>query len=106
MTYSPDAVKDGIRRNGGLTTEMKKIKNGEDLWKIVEPCPEEWRSSLATAGRHSYSHHHPRKRVIQYSRAVSDLGREAVILGASADVRLGVKSARFYPPPVTSGLPR
>jgi hypothetical protein len=42
MAYYPDTVKDWIRRNGGLTTEMKKIKNGEDLWKIVDPCPEEW----------------------------------------------------------------
>jgi len=31
MSYYPDTVKDWIRRNGGLTTEMKKIKNGEDL---------------------------------------------------------------------------
>ena len=29
-----------IRRNGWLTTEMKKIKNGMDLWKIVDPRPE------------------------------------------------------------------
>jgi hypothetical protein len=42
MDYYPDTVKDWIRRNGGLTTEMKKIRNGEDLWKIVDPCPEEW----------------------------------------------------------------
>ena len=42
MSYCPDTVKDWIRRNGGLTTEMKKIKNGSDLWKIVDPCPEEW----------------------------------------------------------------
>jgi hypothetical protein len=42
MSYYPDSVKDWIRRNGGLTTEMKKIKNGEDLWRIVDPCPEEW----------------------------------------------------------------
>lgn len=42
MSYYPDAVKDWIRRNGGLTTEMKKIKNGAELWKIVDPCPEEW----------------------------------------------------------------
>ena len=42
MSYYPDTVKDWIRRNGGLTTEMKKIKNGRDLWKIVDPCPEEW----------------------------------------------------------------
>ena len=42
MSYYPDTVKDWIRRNGGLTTDMKKIKNGVELWKIVNPCPEEW----------------------------------------------------------------
>ncbi len=42
MSYYPQPVKDWIRRNGGLTTEMKKIKNGADLWKIVDPCPEEF----------------------------------------------------------------
>jgi hypothetical protein len=42
MSYYPDTVKDWIRRNGGLTTEMKKIKNGMDLWKIVDPCPEDF----------------------------------------------------------------
>ena len=42
LTYYPPPVKDWIRRNGGLTTEMKKIKNGGELWKIVDPCPEEW----------------------------------------------------------------
>jgi hypothetical protein len=42
MSYYPDTVKDWIRRNGGLTTEMKKIKNGGELWRIVDPCPEEW----------------------------------------------------------------
>ena len=42
MSYYPDTVKDWIRRNGGLTTEMKKITNGVDLWKIVDPCPEEF----------------------------------------------------------------
>jgi len=42
MSYYPDAVKDWIRRNGGLTTGMKKITNGADLWKIVDPCPEEF----------------------------------------------------------------
>jgi hypothetical protein len=42
MSYYPDTVKDWIRRNGGLTPEMKKIKNGEELWKIVDPCPEEF----------------------------------------------------------------
>ena len=42
MSYYPDAVKDWIRRNGGLTTQMKKIKNGAELWKIVDPCPDDW----------------------------------------------------------------
>ena len=42
MSYYPSTVKDWIRRNGGLTTEMKKIKNGPDLWKIVDPCPEDF----------------------------------------------------------------
>ncbi len=42
MSYYPARVKDWIRRNGGLTTDMKKIRNGIDLWKIVDPCPEEF----------------------------------------------------------------
>ena len=42
MAYYPDKVKDWIRRNGGLTTDMKKIKNGIELWKIIDPCPDEW----------------------------------------------------------------
>ena len=42
MSYYPNTVKDWIRRNGGLTTEMKKIRNGVDLWKIVDPCPDEF----------------------------------------------------------------
>ena len=42
MAYYPPPVKEWISRNGGLTSEMKKIKNGMDLWKIVDPCPEEF----------------------------------------------------------------
>jgi hypothetical protein len=42
MSYYPQPVKEWISRNGGLTTEMKKIKNGPDLWKIVDPCPEDF----------------------------------------------------------------
>ncbi|MFC0243472.1 hypothetical protein [Rhodopseudomonas telluris] len=42
MSYYPQPVKDWIRRNGGLTNEMKKIKNGAELWKIVDPCPEDF----------------------------------------------------------------
>jgi hypothetical protein len=42
MSYYPEPLKDWIRRNGGLTTEIKRMKNGKDLWKIVSPCPEEF----------------------------------------------------------------
>src|SRR5258705_8742366 len=42
MSYYPDTVKDWIRRNGGPTPHMDKIKNGEELLKIVDPCPEEF----------------------------------------------------------------
>ena len=42
MSYYPDTVKAWIQRNGGLTPDMKKIKNGKDLWKIVDPCPDDW----------------------------------------------------------------
>ena len=42
MSYYPQPVKDWLRRNGGLTTTMKKIKNGPDLWKIADPCPEDF----------------------------------------------------------------
>lgn len=42
MAYYPQPVKDWIRVNGGLTTEMKKVRNGADLWKIVDPCPDEF----------------------------------------------------------------
>ena len=42
MSYYPQPLKAWIGRNGGLTPEMKKIKNGRDLWMIVDPCPEEF----------------------------------------------------------------
>ena len=42
MSYYPETVKDWISRNGGLTPEMKKVKNGPELWAIVDPCPEEY----------------------------------------------------------------
>jgi hypothetical protein len=42
MAYYPPPVKDWLRRNGGLTPEMKKVRNGPDLWRIVDPCPEEF----------------------------------------------------------------
>ena len=42
MSYYPEPVKAWIARNGGLTPDMKKIKNGVELWKIVDPCPEDF----------------------------------------------------------------
>jgi hypothetical protein len=42
MSYYPETVRDWISRHGGLTPEMKKVKNGPDLWRIVDPCPDEF----------------------------------------------------------------
>src|ERR1700756_950589 len=42
ISYYPDTVRDWIRRNGGVTPAIEKITNGEELWKIVDPCPDEW----------------------------------------------------------------
>jgi hypothetical protein len=41
MSYYPETVKRWLSRHGGLTAEVKKIKNGPELWAIVDPCPEE-----------------------------------------------------------------
>jgi hypothetical protein len=35
-------VKEWIERNGGLTLAMKRVKNGKDLWAMIDPCPEEY----------------------------------------------------------------
>ena len=40
--YYPETLKEWISRHGGLTTDMKKIKNGPELWAIIDPCPEEF----------------------------------------------------------------
>ena len=40
VSYYPQSVKDWIQRKGGLTPQMKRIKNGPDLWAIIDPCPE------------------------------------------------------------------
>jgi hypothetical protein len=42
MSYYPAEVKDWLKRNGGLSAEMKRLKNGVELWKIANPCPEEF----------------------------------------------------------------
>ncbi len=42
LSYYPRPVKDWIRRQGGLTREMKRLKYGGDMWMMVDPCPDEW----------------------------------------------------------------
>ena len=42
MSYYPKPVKEWISRNGGLTPEMKRVKNGPDLWAMIDPCPDEF----------------------------------------------------------------
>jgi hypothetical protein len=42
MSVYPPSVKDWIKRQGGLAAKMKHLKNGAALWKIVDPCPEEF----------------------------------------------------------------
>jgi hypothetical protein len=40
MSVYPNPIKEWIARQGGLAPEMKKLKNGVDLWMIVNPCPD------------------------------------------------------------------
>jgi len=42
MEYYPQSVKEWIARHGGLTTQMKKVTNGRELWALVDPCPDEF----------------------------------------------------------------
>jgi hypothetical protein len=42
MSFYPAPLKDWIARKGGLTPKMKHLKNGEDLWRIIDPCPEDF----------------------------------------------------------------
>jgi hypothetical protein len=42
LSYYPPPVKDWISRSGGLTPEMKRVKNGPELWAMISPCPEEF----------------------------------------------------------------
>jgi hypothetical protein len=42
MSVYPALVKDWIHRHGGLTPQMKHLKNGAELWAIVDPCPDEF----------------------------------------------------------------
>jgi hypothetical protein len=42
LAHYPPPVKNWINRNGGLTPNMKRVKNGPDLWKMIDPCPDEF----------------------------------------------------------------
>ena len=42
MSYYPETVKSWIARQGGLTNDMKKVKNGPELWAILDPCPDDF----------------------------------------------------------------
>jgi hypothetical protein len=42
MSYYPPPVKAWIARKGGLTPEMKRAKNGPELWAMIDPCPDEF----------------------------------------------------------------
>jgi hypothetical protein len=42
MSYYPPSLKQWIARNGGLTPQMKKLKNGVPLWEVIDPCPDEF----------------------------------------------------------------
>jgi hypothetical protein len=39
MSYYPESVKLWLSRHGGLTPDLKKLRNGPELWEIVDPCP-------------------------------------------------------------------
>jgi hypothetical protein len=42
MAFYPLPLKDWIARNGGLAAQMKNLRNGADLWSVVDPCPDEF----------------------------------------------------------------
>ena len=41
LSYYPPALKAWMPR-GGLKPQMQRIKNGPELWRIIDPCPEEY----------------------------------------------------------------
>jgi hypothetical protein len=42
MEFYPPPLKEWIERNGGLAARMKHLRNGFDLWRVVDPCPDEF----------------------------------------------------------------
>jgi hypothetical protein len=41
MSHYPETVKQWLSGHGGLTANIKTVKNGPELWAMVDPCPEE-----------------------------------------------------------------
>jgi hypothetical protein len=42
LSYYPETLKEWIAEKGGLARQMKTIRNGVDLWAIIDPCPDEF----------------------------------------------------------------
>jgi hypothetical protein len=42
LSYYPKSLRRWIDRNGGLTPQMKRLRNGPDLWQILDPCPDDF----------------------------------------------------------------
>ena len=49
MAAYPASLQNWIRKQGGLTPDMKRLKNGYDLWMIINPCPD-WPNDYTSAG--------------------------------------------------------
>src|SRR6516165_12382646 len=41
LAYYPEKVKKWLDRRGGLTPDIKTMKNGPELWAIIHPCSKE-----------------------------------------------------------------
>ena len=42
MSIYPQSVKNWIEQHGGLSAQMKHLKNGTELWAVIDPCPDEF----------------------------------------------------------------
>lgn len=42
LSYYPQPLKHWIDLKGGLTPQVKYLRNGSELWQILDPCPDEF----------------------------------------------------------------
>jgi hypothetical protein len=42
LSYYPTPLKRWIDKRGGLRPQMQHVKNGPDLWDVLDPCPDEF----------------------------------------------------------------